>query len=366
MTQSHLFKLAVLLAYLLTFVLNTNAQDTLATAKPSIAAYPILYYTPETRWGFGGAGIFTFRFKGESAQSAPSQIQAALAYTLNKQVLAYTPFQLFWKDEDWIARGELGYFRYVYDFFGVGNDINPDYIERYSVNYPRVRINLLKRILPNSYVGLRYWFDDYNIVQVEQDKLLSSGVVFGSDGGIVSGVGVVAQYDSRNNIFYPSQGIFMEAASFWNSQQLGSSFDFNRYTFDISLYTPISNNQKHILALNYFTGAIYGKAPFNQLMFLGGSKKGRGYIDGRFRDDHLALVQAEYRFPLFWRFSGVAFGTLGGVSDRYWNAYTDHLRWTTGGGLRFMIDPKEKVNVRVDIGIGKNSLGYYLTVGEAF
>ncbi|NJK82692.1 MAG: BamA/TamA family outer membrane protein [Saprospiraceae bacterium] len=314
MIKALFFQWMIVCIIVVRFIQPVKAQDTLVFNKPSIAAYPILYYTPETRWGFGGAGIFTFRFKGETAQSAPSQIQAALTYTLNKQVLAYVPFQLFWKDEEWIARGELGYFRYVYDFFGVGNGIDREYIERYSVNYPRVRINLLKRVLPNFYGGLRYWFDDYRIVQVEEDKLLSSGEVFGSEGGVVSGMGLVAQYDSRDNIFYPSKGIFLEAASFWNSQQLGSTFDFNRYTFDLSFYMPLSKNQQHILALNYFTGAMYGNAPFNQLMFLGGPKKGRGYIDGRFRDDHLALVQAEYRFPLFWRFSGVTFATLGGIA----------------------------------------------------
>jgi hypothetical protein len=43
------------------------------------------------------------------------------------------------------------------------------------------------------------------------------------------------------------------------------------------------------------------------------------------------------------------------------------FKYSFGGGIRFAVDTKEKLNIRVDYGIGqgKNS-GLYLQLGEAF
>jgi hypothetical protein len=42
------------------------------------------------------------------------------------------------------------------------------------------------------------------------------------------------------------------------------------------------------------------------------------------------------------------------------------IRSTAGAGLRFRIDRKEKLNLRLDLALGKNSQAIYFTVGEAF
>ncbi|MBD3386034.1 hypothetical protein GF407_14050 [candidate division KSB1 bacterium] len=43
-----------------------------------------------------------------------------------------------------------------------------------------------------------------------------------------------------------------------------------------------------------------------------------------------------------------------------------NLKYTYGLGLRFQLNPKENINVRLDFGFGKESSGLYLAIGEAF
>ena len=42
------------------------------------------------------------------------------------------------------------------------------------------------------------------------------------------------------------------------------------------------------------------------------------------------------------------------------------LEYSVGFGLRFAIDPKEKINLRVDFGFGKGTSGVYVGAIEVF
>lgn len=329
-----------------------------------LSAYPFAFYLPETRLGLGGAGIFTFRFKDEKPSSRRSQFQVVLAYTLNKQILAYVPYELYWQDEKWLAKGELGYYRYFYNFYGIGNDQPSDFVEEYEVYFPRVRVNLQRLIRPSLYTGIQYWFDQFDIRQTAESGQLASGEVPGGLGNTVSGLGWLTTYDNRDNIFYPTKGYFIETTAFFNKPVLGSDFNFNRYILDARTYVKFP--WEHVFAANFYTGFITGVAPFNELLFLGGTRRARGFYEGRYRDNSMALLQAEYRFPLFWRFGAVAFTSLGNVAEDYGSLGSAPLRWNIGTGLRFLFNEQDNINLRIDVGFGKNSIGYYLTVGEAF
>jgi hypothetical protein len=117
-----------------------NAQtDTIPKKEPllkksSFIALPLVFYTPEMRVGGGAASIYAFRFRRNGEDTKPSQAQLGFAYTQEKQILAYLPFQLYLKNQEWFSYGELGYFRYVYQFFGIGNDTNEADKEAYDAN----------------------------------------------------------------------------------------------------------------------------------------------------------------------------------------------------------------------------------------
>ncbi len=347
------------------FVANqTDSTSTDTLKKTSFVLIPIVYFTPETDWAFGGATIMSIRLGDE--QTRASEFQAGIAYTLNKQWLLYSRFNLFTDQELYKIYGEAGYYRYSYFFYGIGNDIHPDLEpdeELYSVNFPRFRLNASRQIAPNFYLGLRYWFEDYNMQEVEEGRLLAQGenAITGSTGGIVSGLGFIANIDKRDNIFSAHQGYQTEAVLFRNASWLGSDFNFTKLYLNSTYYLPLS--KKQTLAFQAYGEFTWGDPPFHMQSLMGGRNRMRGYIEGTYRDLQYVTTAVEYRFPIYWRFYGATFGSLGAVgadlNDLEW-------RYTFGGGLRFLVKEKERIFIRVDLGFGKNTSGFYLVFNEAF
>lgn len=367
--RSMLFFLLLLLTTTKSYGVNTNPEnnpksDSTKTKRYKIIGLPLFFYVPETKFGGGGAGLITFKFKKDSVNTRPSSVQFGVAFTQLKQTLIYLPYQLWLKNEKYNVFGEVGYYRYNFFFWGIGNKQPFDRQELYDVQFPRFKFNALKRVAPFTYVGIKYNFDDFQITRVDSGGLLSHCKIAGSKGGIVSSLGIVVKYDNRDNLFYPTKGYFAELSFQVDDKTIGSSFNNNRIILDASTY--FTTKFHHTLALNYYAVAGNGEIPFNQMALLGGTKKMRGFYEGRFRDKNLMMLQAEYRAPLFWRFGAVAFISAGDVANKYENFKLDQFKLAYGGGLRFMLDKKQKVNIRLDIGWADPKPNFYLTVIEAF
>jgi outer membrane translocation and assembly module TamA len=107
--------------------------------------------------------------------------------------------------------------------------------------------------------------------------------------------------------------------------------------------------------------------PVRSLASFGGANRMRGYYDGRYKDLNQLLLQGEYRFPLVWKLSAVAFAGTGSVAASFSEYALNDLKYSYGAGLRIPLDRKERLNMRLDYGIGqgKNN-GFYLQLGEAF
>jgi outer membrane protein assembly factor BamA len=367
-TQKYLFPILLFLTFGFQTLeaqvqeIENEKTDSTETKRYSFVPLPLVYFTPETRWGFGVGAFLSFRLKNQNQVVPPSQMQIGFAYTLEKQLLAYLPFQLFVKDGKVKLYGELGYYKYVYRYFGNGSKSLESDEEIYKVDYPRVRLNALYRVHPKIFTGVRYFMDDYKIQEIETDGLLATQDVLGNKGGLISALGVVANYDSRDDVFYPIRGSLVELSFLANSKSFGSDFAFQKIFLDASRYFNFGKN--NILALNIYSETTLGDAPFNQLAQLGGTKRMRGFLEGRFRDDHFLTFQSEYRFPIFWKIKGAVFGSVASVGsqeDGFQKAF-----FAYGLGIRIGISKIEKINIRLDYGFGKDTSGFYLTFGEAF
>jgi outer membrane protein assembly factor BamA len=288
------------------------------------------------------------------------------------QFLLYFPFQLFPKNQKYWISGEVGYFKYVFNYFGTGNTIRQDfidrldslYIEKYDARFPRIRFNFSKKIKNGLYIGMRYAYDDFTFTRRDPKGQLVENKVTGSNGGRVSGGGLVVNYDTRNSLFYPTKGWLIEGQLYTEGGYTGSDFSYQKLVVDASKYYSIGKNS--ILAVNGVVSLATGDVPFHQMPVIGGTKKMRGYYEGTYRDENLLMLQAEYRFPLFWRLGGVVFGGLGEVTDKPYNWTVNNIRYNFGTGVRFALDTAQRINMRLDFGLGYRSSGFYLTIGEAF
>jgi len=346
---------------------NNPADSTLLSVDSdeedqfSIYPFPFILISPETELGIGEVTLFTFRFKNDLKSSRMSQFQIGFTYTQLNQLLFYVPFQLYYKDDSF---GQLGYYRFSYFFYGIGSDAKDEDEELYDVNFPRVNVNVLQEIKPSWYFGLKYKMESHDIKEREDEGQLSNNRITGSNGGTISALGLISIFDDRNNYNFPSSGNLLEVTFLPNLKAFGSDFNFSRLSVDYSKYLSVNEN---IFAFNLFAVSVIGDAPFNELAFIGGRDKMRGYYEGRFRDNNLLMGQAEYRRIIYKNFGLVLFTGFGAVADDYSNFDLTEVKPSGGLGLRYRFDEEDKLNIRMDVGFGENgNSGVYLTLGEAF
>ena len=171
-----------------------------------VIALPVVFYTPDTKIGGGVGGLTTFNFKKDSIGARRSSVTVGLVYTQLKQVLVYFPFQLFPKNQKYWFGGEVGYYKYIYNFFGTGNDFSPDYIEKFSATYPRIRFSATKQIKSHLFVGFRFGYEDFTFTKVDSGGILYKKLVVGAMGGRHACLGLQMNYDSRDALFSPTKG----------------------------------------------------------------------------------------------------------------------------------------------------------------
>lgn len=344
---------------IIVFLVASGRQAAGQERKNSFFATPVGFRTPETGWGIGAAAVYNFYIDKADTLSPPSQLQAGFAVTQERQNLYYLPFQLFWDQRNWYAYGELGHYDYNYFFFGVGNVDNPQQ-EYYEVTFTRIRLNLLRRVWRSWYVGGRLWLENWQFPFFEDGGLLISGEVAGSRGGLTYDPGLILFSDLRDNVFFPRSGSYVE----FTTQHAGGDFGFSRYRADVRKYIEVIDN--HVWANELFIDLTFGDTPFYMMPMLGGTKRMRGYYEGRFRDRSGILWQTEWRSRVWRRWGVNAFFSAGIVDETFAQWSLSNLRSAGGGGLRFVLDREKDLNVRFDVGVGRNSTQFYLTVGEAF
>ncbi|MDX1652311.1 MAG: BamA/TamA family outer membrane protein [Brumimicrobium sp.] len=355
-------KIFLILAFFCSGFISLAQKDT-TEYPPKIVGVPIVFYGPETSFGFGAAGFLSFKFQRGDSLLRPSQINAGAAYTLEKQLLTYASYDLWIKENNYNCTGELGYYRYFYNFWGVG--LEPKQLEVYSLNFPRIRFEGVRRIKNALYGGLKFTFDDFSITEKETGGRLDQGLYPGTSGGKISGAGVIVKYDSRNHNFYPTSGWNIVGSFEKFDEVIGSDFSYNLTWLNLIRYFDLRRDK--VLAANIYGRFMSGTVPFFHLSQMGGNRRMRGYYEGYHRDKQMIGWQAEFRTPVYRRFGWVIFAGNATVAERIESFSLGRFKTAVGTGIRFKLDEERKINLRLDFAVSSDrTTGFYFTLGEAF
>lgn len=327
-------------------------------------ALPILFYTPETKLALGAGAMYYWRPKDVSIDSRPSNVSATGMYTQLKQWDFVIAPDLFFKNEEYRVEGLLNARKFVDKFYGIGNDNPVENEENYTTRSFMYYVRFQKRVFSDLHLAFQHEYQYNNVVESDEGGQLESGEIPGSEPSRISGFSLILNWDSRDNLFAPYRGIWWEVSAAIFRKGIGSDYSFERYNLNLRSYIPTFPRQ--VLALQLYGNFINGDAPFQILPFLGGLNFMRGYYQGRFRDKHAIILQSEYRLPVWWRFGAVVFASAGDVVPKLDRFKLSNLKITYGVGLRIAIDPKERLNLRLDLAWADDSSGFYFTVIEAF
>jgi len=351
---------------------------------------PIIFYMPETRLGFGGGGLLTYRAKNSPEEARPSSLYFEAYFTQNKQWGIELKPEIYLKNEDYIINTRFKMSKFPNKYWGVGNDTpaleegfkefwgiengNPEQDEELNdenyLNYTPKMFNfdlsVQKRILKEErlYAGIQFKYENLDILEVAPLGLLVSGEVPGSNGGKLASLGFILNWDKRDNIFFPRSGNYFQLTANFNSPTFGSDFKFTTVKFDLRKYFPVFKS--NVFAVRGILQSVSGEPTFRHMSEIGGDMIMRGYYSGRYRDMSMMVIQTELRIKIWKLFGAVVFASVADVAEKIGELSLGNLKYAVGVGLRILVVPKEGTNIRLDYGFGKGTSGFYILANEAF
>lgn len=237
-----------------------------------------------------------------------------------------------------------------------------DHLGEFRSQELRLTPTLLRQMAQNTYIGLGW---DYSNLQAAAPDSPFKAYMNKRDlplRSTSSGITARFTYDSRDFLPNAYRGQAFDISYTHYSPDTGSNNRFNATQIQYNYYYPLSDNA--VLAFDNYARFTSGDVPWSQLSKLSNGQQMRGYYEGRYQDNHVFSTQLEYRQKLDWR-HGIALWVGGGtLSDQARDLGKGHWLPSVGVGYRFEFKPR--MNVRLDFGIGKESIGFYFQVGEAF
>lgn len=328
-------------------------------------AVPVVNYSPETSWVFGGAAQGYFRLP---EQGRTSIVQIDGAYSLKKQWYINGQGTIYFGGKTpWQLTFRGGYRDYPDTYYGRGNShtawndlVRPK--TDYSSQRGYVYIQPLLSLPKHWSIGPLFDFRQEKTSLAIPDMCMW-------------GIGLAVQYDTRDVVFYPHSGLFFKFTATHYDRALGSTARLTRLQADLRQFVPIWKDLIFAwqMCTEWALAANGAEAvPFQMLPTLGGQDLLRGIPRNMFRDNAMVALQGELRIPI-WRWIHAT--SFAGIGDVY---NTAHWQWAMpkvgyGIGLRASIN-RAKVNIRFDLARNNiykewntmRSYSFYLTATEAF
>ena len=174
------------------------------------------------------------------------------------------------------------------------------------------------------------------------------------------GFGVDFMRDTRDLTTNPSSGSLLKLAYFVNAEALGGDTDYQTLDGYLRLYGRVSNSV--VLAGEVRGCHKNGDVPLWDACML----SLRGFPATDYLARQVAQARVEARWQMAKRWGLVAFGGAGDVENAFSGKDKVGSVESYGLGLRFMVLPQKRLNMRLDYGRSESGGAWYISVGEAF
>lgn len=326
---------------------------------------PIVSYKPETRWQLGLSLSHFFRAKQNDSTTRPSVIRLNTTYTQNNQFSIRPMFDVFTKENKYSLRGVFQYTDFAENYWGIGQQTTDATKELYSFKEYKANIKATRLLKKGIYAGVQVYYDNIGKIgyATPTSAMKNSGIT-GTKGYEALGLGAIVTYDTRDNIYFPTQGYFVDMSFLSFDKNIASTSSFTSTLIDARTYYKLW--AENVLAFQLYANFNEGDVPYRLMGTLGSDGYFRGYYYGRFRDKHALTMQTEMRKQIWGPVAITAFIGAGNVANTI-NELSMHVKPMYGLGLRIKAIPREKINMRFDAAFGQGKIqAFYITLNEAF
>jgi len=327
--------------------------------KLKIAAIPYFNYSRTIDFSYGLIAAGYYKLNSKDTISPSSSTTLIGIYSTSKSYVAMAAQQFYFAEDTWRAKIALGTgtgnLQFYQNFYSGGTFID------YSTRMDFIIGTLSRRVSNDLFVGISAGLSnartefDLDLPLTERRPAIDIPVNY---------LGTFVQSDSRNNVNYPSSGHNIQVDFKTSGEWLGSESNFNQLELTYDLYKNFGSEDKVFLA-RYYSISSFGDVPFVGEQTVGGDDI-RGYSQGKFRDDELYSIQAEYRHKFKSRFGLVFFGGFATVVPKITEIFENELLPGIGTGIRYRFLEKEKINIGLDIAAGKDDWSLSFRISDAF
>lgn len=336
-----------------------------ASTQPrrEIIPFPVLISDPTNGVGGGGGILALYRLNETALRDSQT---AVVGYYTSTASWRFALQQILSFDEDRF-RSETtviaGTTNNAFEYPDLPSEVA--YGERKS----SLETNFMVDVWRGVFVGVSYLYRDTRytfdrgtgaVQQFSRELLDEVDAVETLD----SGLGMVVSFDSRDEQYAPTRGFFTEMELLNFNGALGSDHDYRSVDSFVNGYQTITG--EHVLAFRVRWRNAFGDVPFAGQSTFGGVDL-RAYPTGKYRGRGMVAGQAEYRFPIWKRLRGVAFGGTGRVYGLELTLGAEEVLPSGGGGIRFLLLEDRGLVVGLDVAFGRfDNKGVYFSFGEAF
>lgn len=246
------------------------------------------------------------------------------------------------------------------DFYGIGDD---SVLARSPLGYnlePRGGTLQSKYRLGGSqlWAGLSYAFATTDITF--DAPASPPGLPDFQSESSVGGLTPSLTFNTRDNIFTPTRGTYVEATAGLFSEALGGDDEFQRVRLLGMQFIQL--HPKVFLGLRGEVAASFGNAPFYLRPFI--------YLRGtpvmRYQGEETAQLEAELRWQFWKRLSLVGFAGGGATWNDFERLDKTQTVVTGGTGFRYEMARKYGIHMGLDVAFGPDNTAVYVQVGSAW
>lgn len=349
---------ALFLLFLATKMVASEKQDSIK--RVNFAAIPFLNYDKTMGFKFGAMARAYYKVNPKDTISPSSSSGIMALYTTNNSYFTSAFQRLYLNEDRWriLAAFGLGNFNYQYwqdipvfggTFIGFSSGANFGFLQ------------IERKVYKKLYMGVSGILTTVNTSYDVPDFVPDS---LKNDRRNMNNLGYLINYDKREHQVNPYGGYNIEFKNFFYRTWMNSGNNFEKFEFTYNHYYKI-RNERNILATRVHANIATGDVPFQGQSVVGHDDI-RGYTNGKYRDNQVYDVQAEYRWRFYKKFGMVGFAGVASAVKNFNDLFSSELLPGAGVGISYLMIPSERINIGIDVAKGKDDWGLYFRIGEAF
>ncbi|MBK1826368.1 BamA/TamA family outer membrane protein [Haloferula rosea] len=330
--------------------------------------FPLVTPITEPAVGYGAAVVPIFIDLPEEKGRRPDIWATGALATANGSRGYFGGYSGYLDDDRWHIFGGGGNFSINLDFHGLGN-VSTGTPLRYNLDTVGGLIGADRRIGDSAWrVGLRYLYGEIDpslVLSGDAGRLSAPDFIsrFGpfDFSSTVSSLQLAVIRDTRDNIFTPTRGSYMEIDLTANLPAIGASHEYYLLAWTGIRYRPLHDERLFLGWRGDFVQS-FGDVPFYRRPAI----SMRGVPAQRFQGAGIASTEAELRWQFHPRWSVLGFAGVGATWSK--DRPFDMVRATASGGVgfRYLIARRHRLHTGIDLAVGEDGPAIYVQFGSGW